>query len=58
MKINLGLRIPPEDKWRLVCRESNVIETETDLLANECHFVVVNSILRHHIKNPSILFRR
>jgi len=50
MKTNLGSRTPPEDELgTAVCHKPNTIETETDLLANERHLVVVNSILRHHV---------
>ena len=42
----------------VVCHKPSAMEMETHLLANECHFVVVNSILRHHVKNPSIFFCR
>ena len=40
-----------------VCHRANAIKAETDFLANECHLMVVNGILGHHIKNPSVLFR-
>lgn len=36
----------------------NTIGAETNLLANKCHLVVVNGILRHHVENPRILLCR
>lgn len=41
-----------------VCHRMTAIEAGTDFLANECHLVVVNGILGHHVENPSVLFRR
>jgi len=42
----------------IVRHRLNTIEAETNLLANECHLVIVNGILRHHVENSSILFCR
>lgn len=50
MKTNLELRIPPEAQVTTVVRRNfDGVETKADLLANECHLMVVNGILRHYI---------
>jgi hypothetical protein len=57
-KIGLGSQTPPAEGKpnNVVCHRVNAVEAETDFLANECHLVVVNGVLGHHVENPRVLF--
>ena len=42
----------------VIYRKLNAIKLETNLLTNECYLVVMDGVLRHHVKNPGVFFRR